>query len=158
MVARMLDTAERRAGLVIPVSSSWLRMSAPEPMRQSSPAKPRRAAGSDAVSAVRRRMVRTGLVLVLVFAVVDGVFGERGLLANMDVRRRIAVQQSTIDEMTRRNNAITEDIRRLREDPSAVEELAREELGLMKDGELLIILRDTPPTAAQPPRGLAQSR
>ena len=127
-------------------------------MRQSSPAKPRRAAGSDAVSAVRRRMVRTGLVLVLVFAVVDGVFGERGLLANMDVRRRIAVQQSTIDEMTRRNNAITEDIRRLREDPSAVEELAREELGLMKDGELLIILRDTPPTAAQPPRGLAQSR
>ena len=103
-------------------------------------------------------MVRTGLVLVLVFAVVDGVFGERGLLANMDVRRRIAVQQSTIDEMTRRNNAITEDIRRLREDPSAVEELAREELGLMKDGELLIILRDTPPTAAQPPRGLAQSR
>jgi len=127
-------------------------------MRQSSPAKPRRAAGSDAVSAVRRRMMRTGLVLVLVFAVVDGVFGERGLLANMDVRRRIAVQQSTIDELTKRNNAITEDIRRLREDPAAVEELAREELGLMKDGELLIILRDTPENAAQPPKGLARSR
>ena len=44
------------------------------------------------------------------------------------------------------------DIRRLREDPSAVEELAREELGLMKDGELLIILRDMPPSAAQPSR------
>ena len=127
-------------------------------MRQSSPAKPRRAAGSDAVSAVRRRMMRTGLVLVLVFAVVDGVFGERGLLANMDVRRRIAVQQSTIDELTKRNDAITEDIRRLREDPSAVEELAREELGLMKDGELLIILRDTPEKAAHAPKGLAQSR
>ena len=41
-------------------------------------------------------------------------------------------------------------IRRLREDPSAVEELAREELGLIKDGELLIILRDTPPSTAQP--------
>lgn len=127
-------------------------------MRQSSPAKPRRAAGSDAVSAVRRRMVRTGLALVLVFALVDGVFGERGLLANMDVRRRIAVQHSTIDELTKRNNAITEDIRRLREDPSAVEELAREELGLMKDGELLIIIRDTPEKAAQPPSAVAQSR
>ena len=69
-------------------------------------------------------MMRTGLVLVLVFAIVDGVFGERGLLANMDVRHRIAVQQvAVIDEMTARNNGLTEDIRRLREDPSAVEEL-----------------------------------
>ncbi|AMY10822.1 cell division protein FtsB [Luteitalea pratensis] len=127
-------------------------------MRQSSPAKPRRAAGSDAVSAVRRRMMRTGLVLVLVFAIVDGVFGERGLLANMDVRHRIAVQQVAIDEMTARNNGLTEDIRRLREDPSAVEELAREELGLMKDGELLIILRDMPSSAAQPSKGGAPSR
>ena len=50
--------------------------------------------------------------------------------------------------MTARNDALTEDIRRLREDPSAVEELAREELGLMKDGELLIILRDTPPVGS----------
>ena len=127
-------------------------------MRQSSPARPRRAGGSDAVSAVRRRMVRTGLALVLVFAVVDGVFGERGLLANMDVRRRIAVQHATIDELTKRNNAVTDDIRRLREDPAAVEELAREELGLMKDGELLIILRDTPEKAAQPASGAVQSR
>jgi cell division protein FtsB len=103
-------------------------------------------------------MVRTGLVLVLVFAVVDGVFGERGLLANMEVRRRIAVQQSAIDEMTTRNDALTEEIRLLREDPAAVEELAREELGLMKDGELLIILRDTPEAAAQPSKATRSSR
>jgi cell division protein FtsB len=127
-------------------------------MRQSSPAKARRAAGADAVSAVRRRMVRTVLVLVLVLAVVDGVFGERGLLANIDVRQRIAAKQSSIDEMTTRNDTLTEEIRRLREEPSAVEELAREELGLIKDGELLIILRDTPPTAAQPPHRARTSR
>jgi cell division protein FtsB len=127
-------------------------------MRQSSPARSRRAPGGDGVSAVRRRMVRTGLVLVLVFAVVDGVFGERGLLANMEVRRRIAVQQSAIDEMTTRNDALTEEIRLLREDPAAVEELAREELGLMKDGELLIILRDTPEAAAQPSKATRSSR
>ena len=60
--------------------------------------------------------------------------------------------------MTARNDALTEDIRRLREDPSAVEELAREELGLIKDGELLIILRDTPPAAAQPSQRASPSR
>ena len=127
-------------------------------MRQSSPAKPRRAAGSDAVSAVRRRMVRLGLGLVFAFAIVDGVFGERGLLANMEKRQRIGVQQTSINEMTARNDALNADIRRLREDPSAVEELAREELGLMKDGELLIILRDAPPSAAQPSSGARPSR
>ena len=127
-------------------------------MRQSSPGKPRRAAGTDTGSPVRRRMVRTGLLLVLAFALVDGVFGERGLLANMEVRQRIAVQQAAIDEMTTRNDALTEEIRRLREDPAAVEELAREELGLIKDGELLIILRDTPPSTAQPSQGTAPSR
>jgi cell division protein FtsB len=135
-------------------------MSDPEPMRKSSPSKPRRAAGADAVSAVRRRMVRTGLVLVLVLALVDGVFGERGLLANIEARQRIAAEQAVIDEMSSRNDALTEDIRRLREDPAAVEELAREELGLIKDGELLIIMRDTPsvPPPADDSRSAASRR
>jgi cell division protein FtsB len=98
---------------------------------------------------MRRRAVRTVLGLVLVLAVVDGVFGERGVLSNMQLRQRNARQQASIDELTAHNEALTDDIRRLREDPSAVEELAREELGLIKDGELLIILRDTPESAVK---------
>ena len=86
--------------------------------------------------------------LVLVLAVVDGVFGERGLLANMQLRQRNAQQSAVNDELVAHNDDLTEEIRRLREDPAAVEELAREELGLIKDGELLIILRDAPQTAA----------
>jgi cell division protein FtsB len=125
-------------------------------MRKSSPTKPRRAAGADAVSAVRRRMVRTGLGLVLAIAVVDGMFGERGLLANWDMDKRNALAQTTIDEMRQRNDVLTDEIRRLREDPGAVEELAREELGLMKDGELLIILRDTP-SVTRPPADRSSS-
>jgi len=119
-------------------------MSTPEPVRKSNPTKPRRAAGADAVAAVRRRMVRTGLGLVLVLAVVDGMFGERGLLANWDMNQRNVRAQTTIDDMRTRNNVLTDEIRRLREDPGAVEELARDELGLMRDGELLVILRDIP--------------
>jgi len=96
-------------------------------------------------------MVRGGLGLVLVLAVVDGVFGERGLLSNVQLRQRNAGQQAVIDDLTSRNDTLTDEIRRLREDPSAIEELAREELGLIKDGELLIIMRDTPPTTETSP-------
>lgn len=126
-------------------------------MRKSSPTKPRRAAGADAVSAMRRRMVRTGLVLVLLLAVVDGMFGERGLLANWDMGQRNALAQTAIDEMRERNDELTDEIRRLREDPAAVEELAREELGLMKDGELLIIVRDAPSATSPPPDARASA-
>ena len=105
---------------------------------------------------MRRRAVRGVLGLVLALAVVDGVFGERGLLANMQLKQRNTQQQAVIDQLTEQNDAMTEDIRRLREDPSAVEELAREELGLLKDGELLIILRDAP-ASAQPGRDKAAS-
>jgi len=107
---------------------------------------------------MRRRMVRTGLVLVLVFAVVDGVFGERGLLNNIEVRQRNASRQLSNDELSAQNDALTEDIRRLREDPAAVEELARRQLGLIRDGELLIIMRDMPPSAQAPSDARSEAR
>jgi cell division protein FtsB len=93
---------------------------------------------------MRRRMVRGGLVLVLVLALVDGVFGARGLLENMQLRRRNADLETNIGGLHAENAALIDEIRRLREDPAAIEELARDELELMKDGELLIILRDVP--------------
>ena len=103
-------------------------------------------------------MVRTGLALVLVFAVVDGVFGERGLLNNMALRQRNANRQVANDELSAQNETLTEDIRRLREDPSAVEELARRQLGLIRDGELLIIMRDMPPSTQAPSDARSDSR
>ena len=43
------------------------------------------------------------------------------------------------------NTRLREQIRRLREDPATIESLAREELGLIRDGEVLFILRDADP-------------
>lgn len=93
---------------------------------------------------MRRRLLRGALGIVLVLAIVDGVFGDRGVFANMEQRHANALQQAAIDELHAQNATMTDDIRRLREEESAIEELAREELGLIKDGELLIILRDAP--------------
>ena len=102
------------------------------------------------MSAVRRRMVRGGLILVLVLALVDGVFGSRGIIENVRLRGRNADLSGSITALKTENAELIDEIRRLREDPSAIEELARGELDLMKDGELLIILKDVPapPSAA----------
>ena len=102
---------------------------------------------------MRRRVVRGGMALVFVLALVDGVFGARGLIENTSLRKRNAHLATAIDEFRGGNEALIDEIKRLREDPAAIEELARDELELMKDGELLIILRDAP--ASERPRASA---
>jgi cell division protein FtsB len=44
---------------------------------------------------------------------------------------------------------LREDARRLREDPAAIEEIARRELGLMSPGEKLFIIRNVEPPAGK---------
>ena len=43
------------------------------------------------------------------------------------------------------NARMREEARRLKEDPTAIEEIARRELGLIKPGEKVFIVRDIPP-------------
>ena len=45
--------------------------------------------------------------------------------------------------------ALREEARRLHEDPAAIEEIARRELGLMSPGEKLFIIKDIDPPASQ---------
>jgi len=40
------------------------------------------------------------------------------------------------------NAGLREQIRRLREDPEAIEAIARQDLGLMRPGEILVIVKD----------------
>lgn len=43
------------------------------------------------------------------------------------------------------NARLRDVVRRLREDPTAIEEIARRELGLIKPGERVFIVKDVPP-------------
>jgi cell division protein FtsB len=56
----------------------------------------------------------------------------------------------TLEQAIRRarseNALLREEAQRLRSDPTAIEDLARRELGLIRPGEHLFILKDRPPT------------
>jgi cell division protein FtsB len=85
-----------------------------------------------------RRVARYVLGFVTVVLVIDAIVGEKGLLTLLKARRDFHAVENT---------QLREDARRLREDPTAIEELARRELGLIKPGEKLFIIRDVPPPA-----------
>jgi cell division protein FtsB len=92
-----------------------------------------------------RRIVQLLLLFVASVIVVDGLVGERGLLAIMRARQEYDALSAAIARQRAENMRLREVARRLREDPSAIEEVARRELGLIKPGERVFILKDVPP-------------
>jgi cell division protein FtsB len=89
-----------------------------------------------------RRLVRYALLFVTIVLFVDAIVGERGLLALVDARRQFAAVEQALESARGDNAALREEARRLREDPTAIEALARRDLGLIKPGERLFIVKD----------------
>jgi cell division protein FtsB len=85
------------------------------------------------------------LLFVASVIVVDGLVGERGLLAMMRARREGDQLAAAIAQQRAENARLRDEARRLRDDPTAIEEIARRELGLIRPGERVFIVRDVPP-------------
>ena len=82
------------------------------------------------------------MAFVVAVVIVDALVGDRGLLATMRARRQYDQLSAAIDHQRAENARLREEARRLREDPAAIEELARRELGLIRPGERVFILKD----------------
>lgn len=106
------------------------------PVDQPAPRVPRPPASS-----LRRRLVVPALILALVL-IVDALVGEKGYRQVNAVERERAALDAEIEQLRLENAALRRRIVRLRHDPRAIEELARRDLGLIKPGEKLFIIRD----------------
>jgi cell division protein FtsB len=89
-----------------------------------------------------RRIVHWILLFVGSVIVVDGLVGDRGLLAMMRARRQYDELSATIARQRADNARLRDEARRLTEDPTAIEEIARRELGLIRPGERVFIIKD----------------
>ncbi len=103
------------------------------PKRRTAP--PKRPARS-------RRIVHWLLLLVATIIIVDGLVGDRGLLAMIRARQEYDELATRIARTRAENARLREEARRLREDPAAIEEVARRELGLIRPGEKVFIVKD----------------
>lgn len=80
--------------------------------------------------------------------IVDAVVGERGLLAMLRAREQFEAGKAALVRQKATNAALREEADRLANDPEAIEELARDQLGLMRPGEKVFIIKDLKPPAA----------
>src|SRR5262245_26491778 len=92
-----------------------------------------------------RWLVRYALGFITIVLVLDAIVGEKGLLTLLKARRDFHAIESALHLARRENDQLREKARRLRDDPGAIEEVARRELGLIKPGEKLFIIKDKQP-------------
>ncbi len=89
---------------------------------------------------------RKGLVILLVGLIMlvwyFALFGERGVVKIVQLRLERDRIRSDVSQMRKENKRLQEEIRRLREDPEYLESVARRDLGLVKENEILFIFED----------------
>jgi cell division protein FtsB len=82
------------------------------------------------------------LLLIALVLVLDALIGDRGVFAVMQARRDYAEAESSLANARAENARLRAEVERLKVDSTAIEELARRHLGLVKPGETLFIIKD----------------
>ena len=85
--------------------------------------------------------VRRALLGVTLIVLVDAMFGDRGVREMRKAQREYSAVHADLVRLKTTNSALREQARRLAEDPSAIEDVARKELGLMRDGEVMFVVK-----------------
>lgn len=94
--------------------------------------------------------MRSGLPWLLPFALLvfglvsvpAHIFDERGLPRYRRLRAELTRMRLQNEELRRELRGLEQSVQQLRSDPRSVERLARDELGMLRDGEILFQFPD----------------
>lgn len=90
-------------------------------------------------------MLRYVLLFASAAFMVNALVGDNGLLATVKARRQSQALQREINTLREENQRGKIEMDRLKHDPTAIEEEARKDLGLIRPGETLVIVKDAQP-------------
>ena len=118
--------------------------------------KKRASTPSSASTPDKRRRGRRAVQYLLVFVgcvlVLDALVGDKGLLEMVKKRQEYRALEQSLTDVRTENARLREEAQRLQDDNSAIEDLARRELGFIKPGEKLFIVKDVPQTDTRRPK------
>lgn len=97
----------------------------------------------------RRRLVRIGLLIGTGIVLVDAIAGDKGLFVLLRAREESRTLAASVESLRRENQRLIEQKERFLHDPATLEDLARRDLGMIKPGEKLFIIRDLPAAPAK---------
>ena len=98
----------------------------------------------------RRRIFAYGLFVFSLVLMVNAFVGDNGYLATLRAQREHDVLTQALAALQAENQRLANETHRLKTDPAALEEAARRELGLIRPGETLVIVKDARPARPAP--------
>jgi len=95
------------------------------------------------------RLLSILLVVLLIVVQYPLWLGKGGWLRVWDLDRQVTAAQQKNEELKDRNDRLASEVRDLKEGRDAVEERARYELGMLKEGEIFVQVIDPGKAAAK---------
>ncbi len=103
--------------------------------------KPSAQRGRFVETAFRRKALVLAVFLIVAATVLNSLFGERGILGLSRAREDYERLLQEVQGLEVENDALSAQIHALRSDPLVIERLARETLGMAREGELVLTVR-----------------
>jgi cell division protein FtsB len=96
-------------------------------------------------SAFRRKALVLAAFLIVATTVLNSLFGERGILGLLKAQEEHEQLLREVEALEAENDRLSAEIHALRSDPLVVERLARETLGMAREGETVLTFRHPDP-------------
>ena len=90
------------------------------------------------------------LGLALLVLAIQGIFGRRGYLEIQELQNSNQDLTKEIEVLKSENTRTMEEIQALKTSPAYIEKIAREELGLVRPGEIKIVTQPNPENFTPP--------
>jgi cell division protein FtsB len=94
-----------------------------------------------------RRHARQTLGLAFLALLLQGIFGTHGYLAMRRTQQEIKQVREQIGKLNSENKSLAGEVNALKTDPKAIERIAREDMGLVRPGELIYKLPGAAPAS-----------
>jgi len=91
------------------------------------------------------RLVQIALFVLIILLQYRYWFAENGYVDKKRLEKEIAVQQVELEALQAKNDSLRARVDDLKKGDDAIEELARQDLGLIKPGETFVIIIDETP-------------
>ena len=92
----------------------------------------------------RRKVTAYALYALAFVLIVNALIGDSGYLATISGKGEQDRVTRELAHYRQQNQALQERIDRLKHDPAAVEQAAREKLSVLKPGEVMVVIKDQP--------------
>ena len=81
------------------------------------------------------------MALIAVIVLADALVGDQSLSTGRRARHDFDAVAAQVSSLRGENSKLRDEIRRLREDPDTIEFVAKRDLGLVRRGEILVVVK-----------------